>query len=351
MIPSFSLGAHPLGPEHPPFIIAELSGNHNASLDRALALIDAAAEAGAHAVKLQTYTADTLTLPVEAPGFRIDDPASLWHGRHLHELYHEAHTPWEWHAALFARARARGLVCFSTPFDFTAVDFLETLDPPAYKIASFECIDLPLVRRVAQTGRPLIISTGMATVAEIEAAVLTARAHGCRDLVLLKCTSAYPAPPEHINLRTLPHLRELFQTQVGLSDHTLGNAVAIAAVAVGAVVIEKHLTLSRAEGGVDAAFSMEPAELRALVQDTAAAQRALGRVSYGATAGDKNSLVHRRSLYVTCDLPAGATLSPANLRSVRPGFGLAPKHYDAVLGRRLRRAVTAGTPLAWELLD
>lgn len=347
---TFTIGNRPLGPEHPPFIIAEMSGNHNASLARALAIVDAAADAGADALKLQTYTADTMTLPVAAPGFRIDDRDSLWHGEHLHELYQKAHTPWDWHRPILERARARGMVCFSSPFDATAVDFLESLAVPCYKIASFECVDLPLIRRVAATGKPVIMSTGMATLAELEEAVAAARGAGCRHLALLKCTSTYPAPADHTNLRTIPHLRELFDCEVGLSDHTMGIGVAVAAVALGATVIEKHFTLARADGGVDSAFSLEPAELRSLVVETRRARAALGRVTYGATDGDRKSLVHRRSLYVAADVRAGETLTPANVRSIRPGLGLAPKHYDAVLGRTVRRDLARGTPLSWDHL-
>lgn len=351
MTATLHIGTRPIGPEQPPFIIAEMSGNHNASLERALAIVDAAADAGADALKLQTYTADTMTLPVALPGFRIDDRDSLWHGQHLHDLYRQAHTPWDWHRPIMERAKARGMLCFSSPFDATAVDFLETLEVPAYKIASFECVDLPLIRRVASTGKPMIMSTGMATLAEIEEAVATARGAGCRDLVLLKCTSTYPAPADNTNLRTIPHLREMFGCEVGLSDHTMGTGVSVAAVALGATVIEKHFTLARADGGVDSAFSLEPAELRSLVTESRRAHAALGRVSYGAVNGEKKSLVHRRSLYITQDVRAGERLTAANVRSIRPGLGLAPKHYDAVLGRAARRDLPRGTPLSWELLD
>jgi len=347
----FAIDGRLIGPEQPPFIIAEMSGNHNASLERALAIVDAAAEAGADAIKLQTYTADTMTLPVAAPEFRINDRDSLWHGEHLHDLYQKAHTPWDWHAPIMARARARGLLCFSSPFDATAVDFLETLGVPAYKIASFECIDLPLIRRVAATGKPLIMSTGMATLAEIEEAVSCARGAGCRQLVLLKCTSTYPAPADNTNLRTIPHLREMFDCEVGLSDHTMGIGVSVAAVALGASVIEKHFTLARADGGVDSAFSLEPAELRSLVTETRRAREALGRVSYGAVNGEKKSLVHRRSLYLAQDVRAGEVLTAVHVRSIRPGLGLAPKHYDAVLGRTARRDLARGTPLSWDLIN
>ncbi|MCS6946062.1 MAG: pseudaminic acid synthase, partial [Steroidobacteraceae bacterium] len=275
------IGSHAVGPAHRPFIIAEMSANHNGSLERALAIVDAVADAGAQAVKLQTYTADTMTLDIAAREFVIDEPTSLWAGRTLYDLYREAHTPWAWHAPIFERARARGLVAFSTPFDSSAVDFLESLDVPCYKIASFENVDLPLIRKVAATGKPLIISTGLATLAEIAEAVAAAREAGCRDLVLLKCTSAYPASPADSNLRTIPHLRAAFGCEVGLSDHTLGIGAALGAIALGAAVIEKHVTLCRADGGVDSAFSLEPHELRLLVEESERARLALGEVRYG----------------------------------------------------------------------
>lgn len=333
-----------------PYLIAEMSGNHNRSLDRALEIVDAAAHAGADALKLQTYTAETMTLDVRAPGFVIDDPGSLWAGRQLYDLYDEAHTPWEWHAPIMARAASHGLHCFSTPFDDTAVDFLESLDVPAYKIASFECTDLPLIRKVARTGKPMIISTGMATCGEIDEAVRTARDAGCRDLVLLKCTSTYPATPENSNLRTIPNLRDAFGCEVGLSDHTMGCGVAVAAVALGATVIEKHFTLRRADGGVDSAFSLEPQEFAALRVETERAWQGLGHVSYGGTAAEEKSRVFRRTLYIARDMKAGDVLSEATLRIVRPGFGMAPKYYDTMLGKRINRDAPAGTPLTWDLL-
>jgi pseudaminic acid synthase len=339
-----------IGPGHRPYLIAEMSGNHNQSLDRALAIVDAAAHAGADAIKLQTYTAETMTLNVRAPGFVIDDPRSLWHGRQLYELYDEAHTPWEWHAPIMARATAQGLACFSSPFDETAVDFLESLNVPAYKIASFEVTDLRLVRKVAQTGKPMIISTGMATAAEIDAAVRAARQSGCGDLMLLKCTSTYPASPENTNILTIPHMRSLFGCQVGLSDHTMGCGVSVAAVALGATLIEKHFTLRRADGGVDSTFSMEPADLELLRVETTRAAAALGQISYGPTEAERASLAFRRSLYVSRDLKAGQILTRDNLRCVRPGFGLAPEFMDTVLGMPVLKDVAAGTPLSWELL-
>lgn len=338
------------GAGRPPFIIAEMSGNHNQSLDRALAIVDAAAATGAHALKLQTYTPDTMTIDVADGEFSIRDPNSLWAGRSLYDLYAEAHTPWEWHGAIFDRAREHGMLAFSTPFDESAVDFLETLDAPCYKIASFENTDLPLIRRVAQTGKPMIISTGMATVAEIDEAVRTAREAGCEQLVLLKCTSTYPATPQNSNLATIPHMRELFGCHVGLSDHTMGTGAAVAAVALGAAVIEKHFTLSRADGGVDSTFSLEPDEMRALVVETERAALALGEVRYGATKAEEASKAFRRSLYITEDLRAGDVLTEANLRAIRPGLGLPPKFLELCLGRTVRTDVRRGTPLTWDIL-
>ncbi len=334
----------------PPFIIAEMSGNHNQSLERALAIVEAAAQAGAHALKLQTYTADTMTLDLAEGEFFIEDANSLWQGRSLYELYREAHTPWEWHRPIFERCRELGLICFSTPFDETAVDFLEALDAPAYKIASFENTDLPLIRRVAATGKPLIISTGMATLAELDETVRAAREAGCRELILLKCTSAYPSTPEDANVLTLPHMRDLFGCQAGLSDHTLGVGVSVAGVALGATVIEKHFTLRRADGGVDSAFSLEPEEMKALVVETERAWQALGGVCYGPTPKEKKSLVHRRSLYVASGMKAGEAFSEENVRSIRPGLGLPPKHLVNVLGRKATRDIAPGTPLSWDLV-
>ena len=347
----FHIAGRLIGSSAPPLVIAEMSGNHNHSLDRALAIVDAAADAGAHALKIQTYTADTLTLDVERDEFVISDPGSLWAGRSLYSLYAEAYTPWEWHEAIFVRAHERGMIPFSTPFDDTAVDFLEDLDTPCYKIASFENNHLPLIRKAASTGKPLIMSTGMASADELTEAVGAARDAGCTDLVLLKCTSTYPASPENSNLATIPDLRERFGCQVGLSDHTMGTAVSVASVALGATVIEKHFTLSRAEGGVDSAFSMEPAELTALVEDTERAWQALGTVCYGPTDAEKPSVQFRRSLYVAQDMRAGDMFTPENLRVVRPGLGLPPKHYDEVLGKRITRDARKGTALAWDLVE
>jgi N-acetylneuraminate synthase len=345
-----SIGTRSVGLDAPPFVIAEMSGNHNQSLERALEIVGAAAAAGAHALKLQTYTADTMTLTINEGEFFINDEQSLWNGSSLHDLYKVAHTPWEWHGPIFARARELGLECFSTPFDETSVDFLEAIGVPAYKIASFENVHLPLIRRVAATGKPLIISTGMATLAEIDDAVRAARAGGCRDLILLKCTSTYPATADGSNILAIPQLRTLFGCEVGLSDHTMGLGASVAAVAHGATVIEKHFTLSRADGGVDSAFSLEPGELSALVIETERAWQSLGSVQFGPSEAEKRSLVFRRSIYVSEHLKAGDVLTTTNVRCVRPGLGLAPKYYDVILGRRVTRDVPKGTPFSWELI-
>ncbi|MGD0896508.1 MAG: pseudaminic acid synthase [Thermoguttaceae bacterium] len=334
----------------PPFVIAEMSGNHNQSLDRALKIVQAAADAGADAIKLQTYTADTITLDVGGGSFVISDPQSPWAGKRLHDLYQEAYTPWEWHKPLFDRARELGLVAFSTPFDATAVDFLEALDVPAYKVASFELVDLALVERIAGTGKPMIVSTGMATLSEIGEAVEAARRAGATEIALLKCSSAYPAQPEEMNLATIPHLAEAFGVPVGLSDHTLGIAVPVAAVALGACIVEKHLTLSRSEPGPDAAFSLEPAEFRAMVEAVRTAQQAVGRVDYGVSPREAASRAFRRSLFVAQDVREGDVFTPENVRSVRPADGLPPKFLPEVLGRRAARDIQAGTPLKWELI-
>jgi N-acetylneuraminate synthase len=348
---SFLLGEREIGSNRRPYLIAEMSGNHNHSLERAFQIVEAAARAGADAVKLQTYTADTMTLDIRAPGFVIDDPNSLWYGRQLYDLYQEASTPWEWHKPLMDRAAALGMHCFSTPFDPTAVDFLQDLGVPAYKIASFECTDLPLIRKVASTGKPIIISTGMATMAEIGEAVATAQEGGCRDLVLLKCTSSYPAAPESSNLRTIPHLRGATGCEVGLSDHTMGTGAAVASVALGAVMIEKHFTLRRADGGVDSAFSMEPEEFALLRVETERAWQSLGGVVYGGTPSEEKSRIFRRSLYVSEDIRRGDVISERNVRIIRPGFGLPPKEFQRILGKPVIQDVTAGTALSWELLE
>jgi N-acetylneuraminate synthase len=347
---AIQIGDRLIGPDQPPLVIAEMSGNHNQSLDRALAIVDAAAEAGAHAIKLQTYTADTITLNVRGGDFEIRDQGSLWAGQNLHDLYAKAHTPWDWHGPIMERARQRGMLCFSSPFDESAVDFLEELEAPAYKIASFENNHLPLIRKAAATGKPLIISTGMASLGELEQAVAAAREAGCRDLVLLKCTSTYPATPANTNVRTIPHLRELFGCQVGLSDHTMGVGVAMAAVALGATVIEKHFTLSRVEGGVDSAFSLEPYELAALVQESERAWQALGQVRYGPTEAEQKSLVFRRSIYVSADIAAGEPFTRSNIRIVRPGLGAPPHLFEQLLGRTARQAYSSGSPLSLDQL-
>ena len=333
-----------------PFIIAEMSGNHNQSLERALKIAEAAAKAGVDAIKLQTYTADTMTIDKRDGEFLITDEKSLWKGETLYGLYEKAHTPWEWHKAIFERCRELGIICFSTPFDFSAVDFLEELNAPFYKVASFENIDLPLIRRIANTGKPIIASSGMTTVAELYDMVKTAKENGCNDFTLLKCTSSYPANPKGTNLLTIPHMKKLLGCNVGLSDHTLGIGVAVASVALGATVIEKHFTLSRADGGVDAAFSLEPDEMRQLVQECNAAWEALGEVSYEPSAQEKNSLVFRRSLYIVKDMKKGEALTEENLRSIRPGLGLSPKYYDILLGKKVNRDIVAGTATSWDLV-
>jgi pseudaminic acid synthase len=344
------IGSREVGDGCVPFIIAEMSGNHNQSLERALEIVDAAAGAGAHALKIQTYTPDTMTIDLEEREFYISDAKSLWVGTSLYKLYGEAYTPWEWHKPIFDRARELGMIPFSTPFDDTAVDFLEDLDVPCYKIASFENTDLPLIRRVAATGKPLIISTGMASVAELDESVRAAREAGCRDLILLKCTSTYPATAANTNILTIPHMRELFGCEVGLSDHTMGVGVSVASVALGATVIEKHFTLNRADGGVDSTFSMEPAEMAQLVVETERAWQALGQVRYGPTEAERKSLQFRRSLYVVEDIKAGDVLTRENVRAIRPGLGLPTKYLDIVLGKTVKGAVGRGTALAWDLI-
>jgi N-acetylneuraminate synthase len=337
-----------IGPGHPPYVIAELSANHNGNLDQALRIIDAAQAAGADAVKIQTYRPDTITLKSDAPEFRITD--GLWAGHTLYDLYDWAHTPWEWHAALFAHAAKRGITLFSSPFDLTAVDLLEGLGAPAYKIASFEAVDLPLIRYVAAKGKPMIISTGMADFAEITEAVAAARAGGCRELALLHCVSGYPAPASDYNLATLADMAAKLDLPVGLSDHTLDNTTAIASVALGAGIIEKHMTLDRAGGGPDDSFSLEPAEFAALCRGARSAWAAIGQVDYGRKSSEQTNVKFRRSLYAVRDIAEGEALSADNIRSIRPGFGLAPREYDTVIGRRARIAITRGTALSWDLL-
>lgn len=348
---NINLAGISIGKEYQPFIIAEMSGNHNQSLERALEIVDAVAKSGAHALKIQTYTADTMTLNIENPDFQINDENSLWDGQNLYQLYQQAYTPWEWHKPIFDRARELGMIPFSTPFDETAVDFLEELDVQLYKIASFENNDIPLIRKVAATGKPMIISTGMATVAELDETVRTAREAGCKDLILLKCTSTYPATAGNTNISTIPHMRELFDVQVGLSDHTMGTGVAVASVALGATVIEKHFTLSRTDGGVDSAFSMEPDEMAALVVETERAWQAVGNVTYGPTEVEKASLKFRRSIYVARDIEVGEEFTKDNTKVIRPGYGLEPKYYEQVLKMKANKVLTEGTPLSWELLS
>lgn len=348
---SIRIGKRTVGVGQSPLIVAEMSGNHNQSLDRALAIVDAAAAAGAHAIKIQTYTADTMTLDLKRGEFVVADSDRLWGGKSLYELYKEAFTPWEWHKPIFERCRELGMVGFSTPFDATAVDFLEELHVPCYKIASFENTDIPLIRRVASTGKPIIMSTGMATEEELRESVSEARAAGCRDLVLLKCTSTYPANPEHTNILTIPDLRQRFGCIAGLSDHTMGIGVAVASVALGAAVVEKHFTLRRADGGVDSAFSLEPEELKALVTETERAWQALGQVSYGPTEPERASSQYKRSLYVTKDMHAGEVFTTENLRAIRPGLGLPPKFYERLLGKKIIRDVKKGTPVGWDLVE
>ena len=348
MNPHIEIAGRRIGPGHEPFVICELSGNHNGSLDRALTMIDAAAATGADAIKLQTYTADTLTLDSDGPGFRIEE--GPWAGRTLHDLYAEAYTPYEWHAALFERARQRGVILFSTPFDDTAVDLLESLGAPAYKIASFEAVDLPLISRVAACGKPMIISTGLASLAEMGEALETARTHGAAGVALLHCVSAYPAPIGEANVRTVPDLAARFGVVTGLSDHTPGTAASVAAVALGACIIEKHFTLARADGGPDAAFSLEPAEFTALVRDCKDAWRALGSATYDELGSEGAAAGHRRSLYVARDIAAGEVFTSANIRSVRPGHGLPPKHLPDLLGRKAARDLKFGQPLDWSMV-
>jgi pseudaminic acid synthase len=344
------LGKYLIGKSHKPFVIAEMSGNHNQSIEKALSIIDAVAATGANAIKLQTYRADTLTIDVSHGEFHISDKNSLWKNRNLYELYQEAHTPWEWHKALFERANEKGIICFSTPFDETAVDFLETLNVPAYKIASFENNHLPLLKKVAQTGKPIIMSTGISDLGNLEDAVNTLRSNGCKDLVLLKCTSTYPSTPENSNILTIPHMEKLFDCHIGISDHTLGTGVSVAAVALGACIIEKHFTVSRAEGGVDSAFSMEPNEFKALVEESERAFLAMGHVQYGIQEEEKKSLTFKRSIYIVQDMREGEVFTPENVRIIRPGLGIAPKYIDMVMGKKVSCDVNRGTALTFDLI-
>lgn len=334
-----------IGLKHKPFIIAEMSGNHNQSLDRALKIIEIAAQCGADAIKLQTYTADTLTIDHRGGLFDIKDPNSLWSNRNLYELYQEAYTPWEWHEAMFKCAADYGIICFSTPFDDTAVDFLETINAPVYKVASFENNHHPLLKKIAQTGKPVIMSTGASDLANLAESVEVLRNNGCENLVLLKCTSNYPSSPENSNIRTIPHLRQLFNCEVGLSDHTMGIGVPCAAVTLGATVIEKHFCLSRAEGGVDSAFSLEPEELKSLVIETERAWQSLGEVQYGIQESERKSLLFKRSIYVVKDIEAGEAFTKDSIKIIRPGDGLQPKYYEGLLGKQSKKALKRGMPL------
>lgn len=349
MVKDISIAGRLIGASHRPYIVAEMSGNHNGSLDRALKIVAAAKHSGADAVKLQTYKAATMTLNVDHPRFRVGG-SNPWSGDHLYELYEKAHTPWEWHREIFDYGKSLGIAVFSSPFDATAVDFLESLNAPAYKIASFELVDLDLIRRCASTGKPIIISTGMASLIEISEGVAAAREAGAADIVVLKCTSAYPAPPEDMNLRTIPHLAQALNVHVGLSDHSMGVGAAVAAVALGAVFIEKHFTLARSEGGVDSTFSLEPAELQSLVTETRAAQLALGQVSYIPKDLESSFRRYRRSLFFVRDVPAGQQVLPEDIQALRPGDGLPPKYRTAVVGRTVKVAVTRGTPVSWAVL-
>ncbi len=347
---NLKIGNNKIGRNNSPFIIAEMSGNHNQSLERALQIVEAAAKSGVHAIKLQTYTPDTMTIDIENEDFYINDPKSPWKGNYLYNLYQQAYTPWDWHKSIFDRCKELGIIGFSTPFDETAVDFLESLKVPCYKIASFENNHLPLIKKVAQTGKPIILSTGMANLTELEEAVLTAKQNGCKDIILLKCTSSYPSTPKDSNILTIPHMRELFNCEVGLSDHSLGIGVAIAGVALGATVIEKHFTTSRANGGVDSAFSMEPHEMKALVLETEKAWQSLGEIKYGPTEEEKKSLSFRRSLYIAEDMIEGEVFTKENLRVIRPGFGLPPRYYEILLGKRISKHVKKGTPVSWDMI-
>jgi pseudaminic acid synthase len=344
---TINLGKVVVGSDHKPFIIAEMSGNHNQSLERALAIVDAAADAGAHAIKLQTYTADTMTLK---GAYQINDQNSLWNGRELYDLYKEAYTPWEWHKAIFERAKEKEIMAFSSPFDETAVDFLESLNVPCYKIASFENTDWPLLKKIAATGKPVIMSTGVSRLADLDESVALLRQNGCSDLILLKCTSTYPASPENTNLLTIPHLQKLFNCIVGLSDHTMGIGASVASVALGARVIEKHFTLNRADGGVDSTFSLEPSELKSLVIESERAFLALGDVQYGIQETETKSSLFKRSIYVSKNIRAGEMLTKDHLKIIRPGLGLSPRYFDLVIGRQVKKDVSAGTPLSFDLI-
>jgi pseudaminic acid synthase len=349
MSSEITIGSRKIGPKHPPFIVAEISGNHNGSLENAFKLVDEAKKAGVHAIKLQTYTPDTITLDVREGEFLVSHPKSLWKGRNLYDLYQEAHTPWDWHKPIFDRCKKLGLIAFSTPFDETAVDFLEELNVPCYKIGSLEIVDLPLIKKAAQTGKPMIISIGAATLAETGEAVEVARQAGCKNLILLKCNKVYPAQPIDSHINTLPHLAACFNTLVGISDHTLSLGVAIASVALGSCLIEKHFTFSRAAGGVDSAFSLEPAEFKTLVEESKNAWEALGKIQYDPLESEKPEIAFRPSLYFVEDIAAGEVVQSHHVRSVRPGKGLPPKEFDHVIGLKLLMSVKKGTPVSWEV--
>ena len=346
-----NIGKYKISRNHKPFIIAEMSGNHNKSLERALKIVEAAAASGAHMLKLQTYTADTLTINSNNSDFFIADKESLWKGKSLYELYKEAYTPWEWHEKIIKRSNELGMLCFSTPFDETAVDFLEKLNVPAYKISSYENVHLPLIKKVAQTGKPVIISTGLASQDEIKDAVQALKDGGCKEFALLKCTSSYPASPADSNILTIPDLRTQFDCEVGLSDHTIGIGAALSAIAHGATIIEKHFTLDHNDGGVDSSFSIEPSDMKTLVQESVSTWQAIGKVSYGATESEKAGLRFRRSIYIVEDMKENEKLTAKNLRIIRPGKGLLPKHYEKLLGRKVNQKLKRGTALQWEMLN
>ena len=339
-----------IGRDFEPFIIAEMSGNHNQSLERALSIVDAVAKSGAHALKIQTYTPDSMTIDLGRDEFLIQDEKSLWFGKSLYQVYSIGSTPYKWHEAIFQRAKEHGLISFSTPFDREAVDFLENLNVPCYKIASFENTDLNLLRAVASTGKPLIISTGMATLAELDESITAIREAGCKEFILLKCTSTYPSLPTDSNLVTLPHMRDLFKCEIGISDHTLGVGVALASIALGATVIEKHFTLDRADGGIDSVFSLEPNEMAQLVNESKRVWQSLGCISYGPTKAEAKSLEYRRSLYIVKDMKAGEYLTEKNIRAIRPGFGLATKHLSYFIGKKFKKNIPSGTPVSWDIL-
>lgn len=349
MTPFITIDGRKIGPDYPPYIIAELSANHNGDINRAFQIMEEAKKAGADAIKLQTYTHETITMDCDSEEFQIH--GGLWDGQTLYELYKGAHMPWEWHKPLFEKAKQLGITIFSSPFDFTAVDLLEELDAPAYKIASFELIDLPLIKRVAQTGKPMIMSTGMANEVEIAEAINTAKENGCQELVVLHCVSGYPAPADQYNLRTIADIAERFDVLAGLSDHTIDNATAVTSVALGACLIEKHVTMDRNGGGADDSFSLEPHELQALCRDTKTAWSALGKVSYERTEAEKGNVKFRRSLYVVKDVAEGEMFTPENVRSIRPGFGLAPKHFEAILGKKAKQNILRGTPLTFDMVE